>query len=259
MSHLSQADPADSVDGRLAASENRIKELERDVEKLGAYCVLSGGIITRLQKRVNTKENKKKTAARAKKTTGEARVLTSEEGREELQQLREESHQKELHQNEELAWKAAEDLARHKLRADPTHTFTGTLNKSRRKEELADIAAALSLSDSGKKDDIFERIMKEFDENPGLKTNPRFEGLFRVQSRPRKRARVDDGAPVAGPSNTTITPSSESCFRPHHPRIGDSTPGPPHLYQFPLHSSFGTTGFDSDGPAQNQPVTHPDL
>jgi hypothetical protein len=43
--------------------------------------------------------------------------------------------------------------------------------------ELADIAAALSLSDSGKKDDLFERIMKEFDGNQGLKTNPCFEAL----------------------------------------------------------------------------------
>ena len=38
--------------------------------------------------------------------------------------------------------------------------------------------------DSGKKDDIFERIIKEFDAHPELKTNPHFEGLF--HSRPRK-------------------------------------------------------------------------
>jgi hypothetical protein len=254
-SHLSQAAPAKSVDERLAATEKRIKELEREVEKLGTYCILSGGVITRLQKRVNTKENKKKTAARAKKTTGEARVLTSEEGRQELQQLREESRQKELRQNEELARKAAEDLARRKRRADLTHTFTGGLNKSRRKEELADIAAALSLLDSGKKDDIFERIMKEFDENPGLKTNPRFEGLF--QSRPRKRARVDDGAPTAGPSTATNMPLSKSWLPPDHPCIDNGPPGPSNFYQFPPHSSLGTTEFDGLGPAHYQPNTPP--
>ena len=178
----SQADPSKSVNDQLAPSDSeRIKDLEREVERLRTHCVLSRSMITQLQKRLNTKENKK-TPARAKKTTGEARVLTSEEGCQELQQLHEETHQKELCQNEELAQKAAEDLARHKRRADPTHVFAGPLNKSRRKEELADIVAALSLSDSGKKDDIFERIMKEFDENPGLKANPRFEGLF--HSRP---------------------------------------------------------------------------
>jgi hypothetical protein len=184
VSPLSQPDPLETINERLTASEKRVTKLQCEVEKLEAYCVLSGGIITRLQKRINNKENKKKSSARAKKTTGEARVLTSEEGRQELQQLCEESRQKELHQNKELAWKATEDQAQCERRADSAHTFTGSLNKSRRKEELADIAAALLLSDSGKKDDIFDRIVKEFDAHPELKTNPRFEGLF--HSRPRK-------------------------------------------------------------------------
>ena len=122
--------PPQSVEEQLAASEKRNEELQREVERLKAHCVLSGGVITRLQKKVNTKETKKKSSARAKKTTGEARVLTSEEGRQELQQLREESQQKEMRQNTELARKAAEEQARRKRRADPTHTFTGPLNKS---------------------------------------------------------------------------------------------------------------------------------
>ena len=75
------------------------------------HCVLSGVIITCLQKKVNMKETKKKSSACAKKTTGEARVLTSKEGHQELQQLCEKSWQKEMHQNAELAWKAAEGQA----------------------------------------------------------------------------------------------------------------------------------------------------
>ena len=81
------------------------------MERLKAHCILSGGVITRLQKRVNRKENKRKSLARAKKTTGEARVLTSEQGRQELQQLCEESQQKEMRQHAELAQKATEDKA----------------------------------------------------------------------------------------------------------------------------------------------------
>ena len=97
----SQADPAKSVNDQLAPSDSeRIKDLERKVERLRTHCVLSRSMITQLQKRLNTKENKK-TPACAKKTTGEVRVLTSKEGRQELQQLREETHQKELRQNEE--------------------------------------------------------------------------------------------------------------------------------------------------------------
>ena len=227
-----------SLDEWLTASEMRIKELEHEgkrvkeleckVERLGTYCVLSRGMITQLLKWVNTKENKKKTAAHAKKTTREARVLTSEEGHEELQQLHEESCQKELHQINELAQKAAEDLAQHKCRADPTHIFTGLLNKSWCKEELADIAAALSLLDSGKKDDIFERIMAAFDENPGLKTNPHFKGLF--HSHPQKQACHDDGAPVAGPSNPTSTPSKSLS----PPIIPPSTMA---LWDYPIYTS----------------------
>ena len=239
--------PPQSLDERLAASEKRNEELQHEVEKLKAHCILSGGVITRLQKRVNRKENKRKSSARAKKTTGEARVLTSEQGRQELQQLREESQQKEMRQHAELARKATEDKARRKRRADPTHTFTGLLNKSRRKEDLADIASALLLSDSGKKDDIFERIIKEFDAHPELKTNPRFEGLF--HSRPRKRARVDDGT---GPSNLTGTLS----LSPTRPTSLSNSIVPglsSFTYESPPYHSTGTT----DRPAQDQPNSHP--
>ena len=187
---LKVSESTSEVDKQFAASEKRIKELEHkvkrikdlecEVERLGTYCVLSRGLITWLQKQVNTKEKKKKTAAHAKKSTGEARVLTSKEGHKELQQLHEESHQKELHQINKLAQKAAENLAQCKHRADLTHIFTGLLNKSWHKEELADIAATLLLLDSGKKNDIFERIMTEFNENTGLKTSPCFEGLFHL-------------------------------------------------------------------------------
>ena len=161
------------------------------MEKLEAHCILSRSFIADLLKQANRKERKKKkSSVREKKPTGEAMVLTSAEGLQELLQLREESQQKERRQNEELDRKTAEDKARRECEADLTHTtFTGPLNKSRRKEELANIAAALSLSDSGKKDDIYGRIIEEFEANPQLKTNTQFEGLF--HSRPRKRARVD--------------------------------------------------------------------
>jgi hypothetical protein len=64
------------------------------------------------------------------------------------------------------------------------------LNKSKRKEELEDLAIALALPEGGKKDDLFQRISDHFEQHPGLKTNPRFEGLF--NSRPSKRARGVD-------------------------------------------------------------------
>ncbi|KAH9009061.1 hypothetical protein EDB84DRAFT_1251323, partial [Lactarius hengduanensis] len=83
-------------------------------------------------------------------------------------------------------------------RADHTHTFTGSLNRSKRKGELEDIAVALALPETGKKDDIFERISRHFEQHPELKRDARFEGLFNLQ--PTKRPRTGD-APVVGPSS----------------------------------------------------------
>ena len=57
---------------------------------------------------------------------------------------------------------------------------------TRKKEELEDIAVALGLLESGKKDELIERISSFFEEHPELKTHPQFEGLFSLQ--PRKCA-----------------------------------------------------------------------
>ena len=102
-----------------------------------------------------------------------------------------------LRQNEELVRKVAEDQAQRKRRADLSCVFTGPLRETRRKQDLEDIASALSLSTKGRKRDILERVLKEFEANPELKSDPRFERLFNL--RQRKRARIGD-VPVAGPS-----------------------------------------------------------
>ncbi|KAH9034338.1 hypothetical protein EDB85DRAFT_2144426 [Lactarius pseudohatsudake] len=125
------------------------------------------------------------------KRSNASRVFTAGEGRLELDQLCAEASQKKQQQADGDAWKAAEDEARRKWRADLT------------REELEDIAAALALLDSGKKDELLERITTFFEEHPDLKTDPRFEGLF--SSQPQK--------PVAGPLNThgpTLPPPNAS-------------------------------------------------
>ncbi|KAH9040859.1 hypothetical protein EDB83DRAFT_2205447, partial [Lactarius deliciosus] len=53
------------------------------------------------------------------------------------------------------------------------------------KEELEDIAATLALPESGKKDDILERISSHFKKHPELKSDPGFEGLFNSRSNKR--------------------------------------------------------------------------
>ena len=76
---------------------------------------------------------------------------------------------KEERQAEEAARKATEDEARRKRRADSSLIFTGPLNKTRRKGDLEDIAAALALPVGGKKDDLLDKISKHFDKYPDLR------------------------------------------------------------------------------------------
>ena len=72
-------------------------------------------------------------------------MLTSGEGHLELEQLYEQVCLKEQQQAKDTARKAAGDWERCKWQADITVVFTGPLNKSRWKNELEDIAAALAL------------------------------------------------------------------------------------------------------------------
>ena len=72
-------------------------------------------------------------------------MLTSGEGHLELEQLHEQVCLKEQQQAKDTAQKAAGDWEQCKWQADITVVFTGPLNKSRWKNELEDIAAALAL------------------------------------------------------------------------------------------------------------------
>jgi hypothetical protein len=197
---------------KLTESEQRVQELQAqldaaqaEIDTLRTHCYFSSGVISCQQKQLYSRDAKKRGSGRAKKINVEARVLTSQEGRQELQQLREDTQSKEQRRQQDLAQKAVGDEAQRKHRADPTRTLVGPLNKSRRKEDLEDIAVALALLESGKKDEIFERITMHFERHLGLKSDPRFEGLF--NSRHTKRPRTDN-APVAGPSSLhTIVPN----------------------------------------------------
>ena len=217
---------------QLKDAQDNISNLENVSAEWRMHCIFMCGVVSQLQNQLQAKDRKKGTLT--KRTQVEARVLTSEEGRLELQQLREEARLKEQQHVEEMARKTTEDDARRKRRADGSRIFTGGLNKTRRKEELEDIAAALALPDSGKKDELLDRISNHFEEHPDLKSNPRFEGLF--NPRPRKRVRLTDTpAPVPGPS--TI----------HEPALPPSTFAPPST--FPL--TFGP------GPASTTHETDP--
>jgi uncharacterized coiled-coil protein SlyX len=180
----------------VKALEERLKNFEKRIDELETTLAEWRKLVTKLETQLQANEMKK--GMHTKRTQVESKVLTSEEGRFELEQLREEACLNEQQLTEEAARKATEGEARRKRRADKTRIFSGALNKSRRKEELEDLAAALALSDSGKKDELLERVSNYLEEHPEVKKSPCFEGLF--NPRPRKRLRITD-APVPGPSN----------------------------------------------------------
>ena len=210
--------------------KDKCERLESSVDLLEVHLSLVRNIVKQLQTQVQAKESRK--GNHMKRANVEARVLTSEEGRLELEQLREQVRLKEQQQAEDTARKAAGDQDRRKRRADITVVFAGPLNKSRRKNELEDIAAALALPESGKKDKLLQRICNHFDEYPDLRTNPRFEGLFH----PRKRARTAND-PTPSPSTirelTVLSPST--------PTLPPNTPPPLSLPPDSMPYQFNTT------------------
>ncbi|KAI9439058.1 hypothetical protein H4582DRAFT_1946385 [Lactarius indigo] len=174
--------------------EEQLAELERKIERLqgdfGALLTYHRSLSQTIVRFIHSKETREGTSVHAKDV--DTRVL---ERRLEPQQLCEEAGA--LPQKEELARKAAWDQAQRKRKADFPCVFTGPLSKRRRMQDLKDIANALSLRERGKKADIVERIKKEFEANPELKSDPRFEGLFNPHH--QKQPRIDDVS-VAGPS-----------------------------------------------------------
>ena len=74
--------------------------------------------------------------------------------------------------------------------------FDQGLSSYKTKEPLLAIANALKISDKGTKADLIDRIRQHLDNNPQLRDNPRFAGLFQI---PGSRCRL----------NHTETPTSE--------------------------------------------------
>lgn len=191
-----------SLDEQLADARKRIRELKHEnrrlhdkKEELVTYLYNSSAKIMRLQQKLRSKETRQRALGDAKNPNVELRVP---EWRLEQEQRWEEVMSDWFSKNEKRVQEAsAEEPEQPNLRVDFSCGFTGPLNMTRRKQELEDIAVALFLPSKGKKRDILERIKLEFEANPELKSDPRFEVLF--NSRLRKRARINE-VPVAGPS-----------------------------------------------------------
>ncbi|KIK73982.1 hypothetical protein PAXRUDRAFT_20327 [Paxillus rubicundulus Ve08.2h10] len=171
-------DELKSAAERLREVEDKVRELEEENELLknvnGAaetHCCFPGKMVAHLQWKLNSKETNKGKRHRAKKVNISARILTSAEGQAELQQLREQEELKKQKVVEVKAKKALEEQARQEWRDNHSHLFMGTLNKTKRKDELEDLAAALALPEAGKKDNLLNRIIGHFNKFPQLRSD----------------------------------------------------------------------------------------
>ncbi|KIK34933.1 hypothetical protein CY34DRAFT_17378 [Suillus luteus UH-Slu-Lm8-n1] len=179
----------------------------------------------RLNKKLEDKSRKRPGKKRMKPYS---RVLTSEEGRMELMELEAEQAEHERQEEASKQKKATEEQGKCDWRAEQERSqvaFTGAI-KTKKLDELRDIAAALRLPETGLKAELLQRIVQFFNGQPELKKNQQYEGLFNP-SRSR-RWHVEIG------NNTT-----------------ESVPQDMPIHQNLMHTPFGTY--------QPQPIPQPSM
>ena len=137
--------------------------------------------------RFNKKQEKSRKEA-SRRVHTRARVVTNDQGLEDARQdhdKRVEKKQKEAAKQVRRAAKQKEDLVRRATQGS-TRAFVGSLNVSKNKTELEDIADAIGIDISGTKAQLLERITNHFNDHPRFKEDTRFCGMFdRVRGRKR--------------------------------------------------------------------------
>jgi hypothetical protein len=125
----------------------------------------------------------------------QSRIVTSAEGRTQAIETRTIREAKEKEAADKLARKETAEAENHVRRNTQGHSivFTGSLG-TKNKTQLGDLASALALSLEGTKADFVERITKHFEENPDLKLQDRFVGIFN-RSRQRRQNQPDSNEP----------------------------------------------------------------
>lgn len=115
--------------------------------------------------------------------------------------------------------------------------FTGTI-KTKKPEDLHNIAAALRMSKTGLKAELLQRILQHFDDDPDLKKNPRYEGLFNP-SHSRRCCLNNNAHTTELVQEDTLPPPNKM----HEPF--EHQPQPPHTWHpyFAPAPSQGSTDF----------------
>jgi len=142
-------------------------------------------------------ENVRKSKERGS-TKIKARFVTSRGLRSKFDQEDEEQQQKEKAAKEKQAQN--EEHERRVEREAHTQVFTGRL-LSYKKDDLRALAKALTVGDKGTNSELLSKITDHFNQNPDLRSNSRYSGLFTKPTRSRNGKAVMRAGPIEEKSN----------------------------------------------------------
>ncbi|KAG1806399.1 uncharacterized protein HD556DRAFT_1436365 [Suillus plorans] len=115
--------------------------------------------------------------------------------------------------------KVAEEQGKRDRQAEQEQSqvaFTGAI-KTKKLDELCDIAAALRLPETGLKAELLQRIVQFFDGQPELKKNQRYEGLFNHPHSRRWHVETNNNTIESVPQDTSHQNSIHEPFGGYQP------------------------------------------
>ncbi|KAG1867791.1 hypothetical protein DFJ58DRAFT_838028 [Suillus subalutaceus] len=250
---------------RLQQAEEEIEWLRRENELLmfqkdaaETHCYFSAQMADHYKARLNKKlDDKTRKGSSKKRTKPYSRVLTSEEGRAELRELEADQAERERQEEASKQKKVAEEQGKRDRRAEQERSqaaFTGAI-KTKKLEELRDVAAALRLPETGLKAELLQRILQHFNDHPGLKKNQRYDGLFNPPRSRRRRLENDNSVAPEFPQDMIPANSIQqpSRYQPQLPVTHSSMSAmdlPPPGYAPPYYSMHHSV-------PRSPPVLHP--
>jgi hypothetical protein len=189
-----------SPSSRAAWYKQQLELARSQHDEATSHAVLSGRVISDLQKRLNSKREERKTN-RSIHIGG--RIVTTQEGRAIALQQKQARVEKENKVAETKQKKSEAELEKQRRRKDLGRdgmVFSGLL-AYQRLPMLTDIAWCLNLGEDGTRDDLIGRISAYINEEPAIRNDPRFTSLWTSSRRSLKRPEPVDG-PIAGSSGS---------------------------------------------------------
>ncbi|KAH9015204.1 hypothetical protein EDB85DRAFT_2211933 [Lactarius pseudohatsudake] len=226
---------------------------------------------TAIQRELGSVREKLNNATKAKERGSKkikARFVTSRALRSEFEQEEAERQEREQVAAEKEKQKEVDDAEQTRQIAEDAlnRNFTGRL-AAYKKNDLRALSIALSVSDKGTNAELLSRIQSCFEQNPDLKRNSRFYGLFNKSIRERKNPTHNEEAQeqatqgvIGGPPGDGRTGGNSKIARsilPHHPH----PPHPPNMIASSSSSSYMTPTnhyiYQYPMPSFEAPVLHP--